>query len=95
MIEGTRNHKAHMLIRNGNSHKEGRQRGIYRYIVSIISILCFTSGVMSDAPKIGFWEKQRKGANQQNERHRPEWYKAAGELGTGLCSDFTRCMACR
>ena len=36
---------------------------------------------MSDAPKMGFWEKQRKGANQQNERHRPEWYRAAGELG--------------
>ena len=36
---------------------------------------------MSDASKIGFWEKQRKGANQQNERHRPEWYRAAGELG--------------
>ena len=61
-------------------NEEG-QRGIYRYLVSIISILCFTSGVMSDASKMGFWEKQRKGANQQNERHRPEWYRAAGELG--------------
>ena len=26
-------------------------------------------------------QTQRKGANQQNERHRPEWYRAAGELG--------------
>ena len=36
---------------------------------------------MADAAKTDFWIEQRKGANQQNERHRPEWYEAAGELG--------------
>ncbi len=38
MIKGTRNHKAQMLIRNGNSHKEGGQRGIYRYIAKYTTV---------------------------------------------------------
>ena len=43
--------------------------------------LLYASSAVADATKIGFWDTQRKGANQQNSQHRPEWYVAAGDLG--------------
>ncbi len=38
-------------------------------------------GQEGGAWKIGWWDTQRKGANMQNERARPEYWSAAGELG--------------
>ena len=46
-----------------------------------LSALLSASSAMADPSKIDFWNTQRKGANQQNAQHRPEWYVAAGELG--------------
>ena len=39
------------------------------------------STAVADSSKIAFWDVQRKGANQQNAQHRPEWFVAAGEVG--------------
>ena len=43
--------------------------------------LLYANSAVADATKIGFWDTQRKGANQQNSQHRPEWYVAASDLG--------------
>ena len=55
----------------------------FRILLSTIALsaLLLTSSAMADPSKISFWDTQRKGANQQNAQHRPEWYVAAGELG--------------
>ena len=45
-----------------------------------LALLAASSAIASPV-KGAFWETQRKGANQQNAHHRPDWYVAAGELG--------------
>ena len=45
-----------------------------------LAFLC-ASGANAETTKIGFWDIQRKGANQQNAQHRPEWYVAARDVG--------------
>ena len=52
-----------------------------------IALLC-TSGGNADTTKISFWDTQRKGANQQNSLHRPEWYVA----GRGVGLDYVRIL---
>ena len=52
---------------------------LFRILISVA--LFSTSSAIADPSKIDFWDTQRKGANQQNAQHRPEWYVAAGELG--------------
>ena len=49
-------------------------------LLPCIALLC-ASSAFAEATKIGFWDTQRKGANQQNPQHRPEWYVAARDLG--------------
>ena len=44
--------------------------------------------VGADDSKMAFGDAQRRGANQQNEQHRPAWWVAAGELGL----DFVRIL---
>ncbi len=53
---------------------------IFRILICTVALLS-ASGAIADPSKISFWDTQRKGANQQNAQHRPEWYVAAGELG--------------
>lgn len=43
--------------------------------------LLFASGATAETAKLSFWDTQRKGANQQNSQHRPEWYVAARDVG--------------
>ncbi len=57
-----------------------RARTPAHLVLQCIALLCASSAI-AEASKIGFWDTQRKGANQQNSEHRPEWYAAAGELG--------------
>ena len=45
-----------------------------------LALLC-AGGANAETTKIGFWDTQRKGANQQNSQHRPEWYVAARDVG--------------
>ena len=52
---------------------------ILRILISVALSSFLTSSAMADPSKIAFWDTQRKGANQQNAQHRPEWYVAAQE----------------
>ena len=52
---------------------------IFRILLSVAFLSA--SSAIADPSKIAFWNTQRKGANQQNAQHRPEWYVAARELG--------------
>ncbi len=58
-------------------------------LVAATTLSCLWVGQgQADDVKISFWDMQRRGANQQNEQHRPEWWAAAGELGL----DFVRIL---
>ncbi len=56
---------------------------IFRLLISTIALsaFLFASSTVADPSKMAFWNKQCRGANQQNAQHRPEWYVAARELG--------------
>ncbi|MBN1646409.1 MAG: cellulase family glycosylhydrolase [Spirochaetales bacterium] len=62
---------------------------------SILSVTVFITCLAAAVPvfpqntKISFWDIQRKGANMNISRHRPETWKAAGELGL----EFVRLMS--
>ena len=45
-----------------------------------LALLC-ASGAAAETAKLSFWDTQRKGANQQNSQHSPEWYVAAQDVG--------------
>ena len=49
-------------------------------IALCIALVC-ASVAHAETAKISFWDVQRKGANQQNSQHRPEWYVAARDVG--------------
>ena len=59
---------------------------VQRLLVGVALFAACLAG--ADPTKIAFWDAQRKGANQQNAEHRPEWYVAAAEVGL----DFVRIL---
>lgn len=71
-----------MTIEGGNGYKREQSYScVYACVSLFMSVILSTSNAIADTSKIDFWNTQRKGANQQNERHRPEWYEEAGKLG--------------
>jgi endoglucanase len=51
------------------------------FLVAIMSCMSLLAAPSAQDSKMAFWSTQRKGANMQNEKPRPEYWKAAGELG--------------
>jgi endoglucanase len=59
-------------------------------LAAIVSCLFFLAPASAQDAKMAFWSAQRKGANMHDSKERPEFWKAAGELGL----DFVRVFPC-
>jgi endoglucanase len=58
------------------------------FVITAVFCISFHSTVSARDSKMAFWNIQRKGANMQNARPRPEYWRAAGSLGL----DFVRIL---
>ncbi len=58
------------------------------FLATIMSCMSLLAAPSAQDTKMAFWRTHRKGANMHNEKPRPEYWQAAGELGL----DFVRMM---